>query len=240
MSSVTAATCANGTRVPCPACASRGVRTCCTHSVFCGHCLLRASRPCHPAPVRVGEGCVRAPRAVCSRGRTRCKPACASRTGVHAPRGLRAAWRRGRAAPARHGCLQTGWTCLTRAERTKRSGQVLHVGLDARQVQKSLRARTVRGGGAAGSPFPVPHPHPGADVLAAAAAPSQLRRGKVRKVGCSTPAAWESQTEQGRVKLAPRGGEGPWKKKKKEDGKKEERIEESKWRRGTERNGKYR
>lgn len=34
--------------------------------------------------------------------------------------------------------------------------------------------------------------------------------GKVRKVGCLTPAAWESQTEQGRVKLAQQGGEGEW------------------------------
>lgn len=38
-------------------------------------------------------------------------------------------------------CSQTGWTCLTRAERTKHSGQVLCVGLDARQAQQSHRAK---------------------------------------------------------------------------------------------------
>lgn len=38
-------------------------------------------------------------------------------------------------------CLQTGWTCLTRAERTKHSRQVLCVGLDARQAQLAPRMR---------------------------------------------------------------------------------------------------
>lgn len=45
-----------------------------------------------------------------------------------------------------------------------------------------------------------------------------------------TPAAWESQTDQGQVKLAQQGGEEGWENR-------EGRKEESKWRRGGEQKG---
>lgn len=117
----------------------------------------------------------------------------------YCPPGVHFWWAAGaRVRLARRVCLQTGWTCLTRAERTKRSGQVLHVGLDARQVQSRSRwgGSVLR---AAGCPFPILPPRPGPSRLGAGVSSLRpLLGGKVQEVdGCLTSAAWESQTERG-------------------------------------------
>lgn len=87
---------------------------------------------------------------------------------------------------------QMGWTCLTRAERTKRSGQVLHVGLDARQVQRcsDFGQCGLEGCSALGCQQPLPHPslpswvRPGWETLSLLHTLLQTSSsgGKVRKV----------------------------------------------------------
>lgn len=152
---------ASPVRSACPS-----LHVCATHRSYTAHvCLVEDRVLCTHPLCALHAGCVlilvhllHTSLAVLRDMQASAHSLCGCRSQAHGTHcsGVRAVWHM--CAPAAR--LQMGWTCLTRAERTKRSGQVLHVGLDARQVQSCSRLgwRGLEGYSAMGCQQPLPHP----------------------------------------------------------------------------------